>query len=177
MDDNEESQIIERCREGDLDAYRLIYERYEKPLLRTAFRLIGRQQEAEDAVQETFLKLYRGIGGFRRGSRFSTYLFRILINTCTDIKRKRNWAVFDNGEIDRLPVAASAEADLGLARLIDRLPARMKSCFVLNAVEEFTLQEVADTLQLNVGSVKASVHRARKKLRMWLRAAPAEGES
>lgn len=176
MDATEESRIVERCRAGDLGAYRLLYERYEKPLLRTAYRLVGRRQEAEDAVQETFLKLYRGLGGFRSGSRFSTYLFRILINTCTDIKRTGRRVVFDDGEIERLPAPESAGIDPGLIRAIDRLPARMKSCFLLNAVEEFTLQEVADMLQVNIGSVKASVHRARKKLRSWLAASPAESK-
>lgn len=116
MDESEESRIVERCREGDLGAYHLLYERYEKPLLRTAFRLVGRRQEAEDAVQETFLKLYRGIGGFRSGSRFSTYLFRILINTCPDMKRTGRRVVFDDGEIERLPAPESAEIDPGRSR-------------------------------------------------------------
>ncbi|MBN1939767.1 MAG: RNA polymerase sigma factor [Candidatus Aminicenantes bacterium] len=177
MEESEESRVVERCREGDLTAYRWIYERYEKPLLRTAYRLLGSPQEAEDAVQESFLKLYRGIGGFRRGASFSTYFFRILINTCTDIRRKRRRKDYQDMEMDRLPAASRENSGLPLGRIIDRLPERMKACFILNAVEEFTLREVADTLQINVGTVKANVHRARKKLRTWLTTETAEVES
>ena len=65
MDQMDEREMIERCRAGDLDAFRRIYDRYGQPLLRTAARLLGNPQEAEDAVQETFLKLYRAIGGVR----------------------------------------------------------------------------------------------------------------
>ncbi len=177
MDAQQEALIVERCRAGDLSAYRQIYERYEQPLLRTAFRMLGRRQEAEDAVQDTFLKLYRGIGGFRSGSNFSTYLFRILINACTDMKRKRGSTVFEDMDAERIPSRTAAESGACLSQVVDRLPERMKECFVLNAVEEFTLQEVADMLKINIGSVKASVHRARKKLRTWLEAAPLENNT
>jgi RNA polymerase sigma-70 factor (ECF subfamily) len=173
MDAFDEAQILDRCREGDLSAYRLIYERYEQPLLRTAFRLLGRREEAEDAVQDTFLKLYRGIAGYRRGSTFSTYLFRILINTCTDIRRKRGWVEFADLDTERLPSAEAAEIRHSLAQAVDHLPEQMKACFVLNAVEEFTLREVALMLDISIGSVKTSVHRARKKLRNWLAVGPA----
>jgi len=177
MDMENETKIVDRCREGDLAAYRLIYDRYEQPLIRTAFRLLGRRQEAEDAVQETFLKLYRGIGGFRSGATFSTYLFRILINTCTDMMRKRGRVEFADLDAERLPTGSTAEIRHCLAQAVDQLPGQMKACFLLNAVEEFTLREVAAMLEINIGSVKTSVHRARKKLRAWLAAGPAEDVS
>lgn len=89
-----ERKVIRKCQEHDLGAFKMIYDRYEQPLLRTAFRLLGQQQDAEDAVQTTFLRLFHGIQDFRRDSKFSTYLFRILINTCLDTleKRKREGA-------------------------------------------------------------------------------------
>lgn len=177
MDIYDEAQILDRCRAGDLGAYRRIYERYEQPLLRTACRLLGRREEAEDAVQETFLKLYRGIAGVRGQATFSSYLFRILINTCNDMLRNRKHAEFANVDVADLPLAGPAADDGIIARMIDRLPDRMKACFVLNAVEEFTLQEVADMLGVNIGSVKKSVHRARHKLRAWLEPEPAGEKS
>ncbi|MDD8026738.1 MAG: sigma-70 family RNA polymerase sigma factor [Acidobacteriota bacterium] len=175
MEDYDEARVLNRCRAGDLGAYRQIYERYEQPLLRMAWRMLGRREEAEDAVQETFLKLYRGIGGFRSGARFSTYLFRILINTCTDTLRKRRHMEYAKLDADLLPAAETAAETIApsLVQAVDRLPGQMKTCFVLNAVEEFTLREVAEMLDLNIGSVKTSVHRARKKLRTWLAPGPA----
>jgi RNA polymerase sigma-70 factor (ECF subfamily) len=173
MDPRDEEQAIERCRGGDLAGYREIYGRYGQPLLRTATRLLGRPQEAEDAVQETFLKLFRGIDGFRRGARLSTYLFQILHNTCIDALRKRKPAApeFEEGNIpDARP---SHELAHSLAQAVDGLPEQMKACFVLFAVEQYSQEEVAEILGVNVGTVKTSVHRARKKLRSWLGSIPA----
>jgi len=166
-----EEQTIERCRAGDLAAYRQIYDRYSQPLLRTAQRLLGRPQEAEDAVQETFLKLYRGISGFRRGARFSTYLFQILNNTCIDMLRKRK-SQDDGADVEMLPVASSHELGHSLAEAVESLPAKMKACFILFAIEQFSQEEAADILGVDVGTVKTNVHRARKKLRTWLAAGP-----
>jgi len=172
MDARDEEQIIERCRSGDLGAYRQIYDRYGQPLFRTALRLLGRPQEAEDAVQDTFMKLYRGISGFRHGARFSTYLFQILNNACVDMLRKRKPAGEDSADPETFGVSLSHELGHSLAEAVDRLPAQMKACFVLFAVEQFSQEEVADILGLNVGTVKASVHRARIKLRAALAAGP-----
>jgi RNA polymerase sigma-70 factor (ECF subfamily) len=168
MHEMEEDEVIERCRRGDLAAYQMIYERYEQPLLRTARRMLGRAQDAEDAVQDTFLKLYRGIHGFKRGARFSTYLFRILLNACYDLLRKKDRADFKDIDADHLPVHSSHEVRHSLAEAVAMLPRQMKACFVLFAVEEFTTEEVARILDVSAGSVKTNVHRARQKLRAWL---------
>ncbi len=173
MDHFHEQQVVEKCCQGDLSAYRMIYERYEQPLLRTACRVLGRQQDAEDAVQDTFMKLYRGIHGFRRGARFSSYLFRILLNSCTDILRKRKRAVVKEFDDASHPNPPSHESHLNLAQVVDMLPPRMKTCFTLSAVEQFTYEEIAEILGISVGSVKAHVHRARQKLRTWLRTSSA----
>ncbi|MBP7706014.1 MAG: RNA polymerase sigma factor [Candidatus Aminicenantes bacterium] len=175
MDQPDESETIERCRAGDLAAYRRIYDRYGQPLLRTAIRFLGNREEAEDAVQETFLKLFRGIGGFRSGSRFSTYLFQILHNTCLDLLRKRRLPAADVEDMAALGARSSSELAHSLAEAVDGLPGQMKSCFVLFAVEEYSQEEVAEMLGVSVGTVKTSVHRARRKLRAWLSAVPAGG--
>jgi len=169
MDPLQEQQVIEKCCQGDLSAYRMIYERYEQPLLRTACRVLGRQQDAEDAVQDTFMKLYRGIHGFRRGARFSSYLFRILLNACTDILRKRKRAVIEEFNDVAHSTPPSHEVRHSLTQAVDMLPPRMRACFTLSEVEQFTQDEIAEMLGISTGSVKSSVHRARQKLRTWLR--------
>jgi len=169
MDHYQEEQVVEKCRQGDLSAYRMIYDRYEQPLLRTACRVLGQQQDAEDAVQDTFMKLYRGIHGFRRGARFSSYLFRILLNSCTDILRKKKRAVIEEFDDASYSNPSSHEPDHCLTKVVGMLPPRMKVCFTLSAVEQFTYEEIAEILSISTGSVKANVHRARQKLRAWLR--------
>ena len=164
----DEESIIQRCQEGDLMAYRVIYERYEQPLLRTALRILGQKQDAEDAAQEAFLKIFRGINNYRRGSKFSTYLFRILLNSCFDILRKRGRAEFKDMETEDLPFYPRHESSFNIERAIDSLPQQMRICFVLFAVEEFELEEIAQVLNKSLGTVKAAVHRAKAKLRFLL---------
>jgi RNA polymerase sigma-70 factor (ECF subfamily) len=172
----DEEVIVQRCKEGDLMAYRRLYERYEQPFLRTATRMLGRQQEAEDAVQETFLKLHRGIHRYKSGSRFSTYFFRILINSCYDILRKRGPETSD--KINPSVMAYRPPRNTGLQASIEAaissLPERMRVCFILFAVEELKMEEIAQVLQISIGTVKASIHRARVKLRSWLSDSPEE---
>jgi RNA polymerase sigma-70 factor (ECF subfamily) len=168
-----EAEAIVLCLGGDVSGYRWLYDRYGQPLLRTAFRILGRREEAEDAVQDAFLKLHRGIGNFRTGSTFSTYFFRILINCCTDILRKREAGYPASTTDIEIPVASGYESRHALDEAVAALPQRMKTCFVLCAVEEFSYREAAGMLGLHIGSVKASVHRARKKLREWLAASAA----
>jgi RNA polymerase sigma-70 factor (ECF subfamily) len=162
--------IIKRCKKGDLMAYRLLYERFEQPFLHTALRMLGRQQDAEDAVQEAFLKLYRGIRHYKSGSRFSTYFFRILINSCYDILRKRSPVVSEEFDPSDLPYHPSQDAGLrvSIEEAISALPERVRISFVLFAVEGLKMEEIAQIMGIRVGTVKASIHRARIKLRAWL---------
>ncbi len=171
MDTVDEERMIALCRQGDLAGYRFVYDRYGGPLLRVALRTLGRLQDAEDAVQETFLKLFRGIDGFRSGSRFSTYLFQILHNTCLDAIRSQKRAPGDaagSAPIEGLSVPATQEFSHEFAQAVSRLPEQMRASFLLNAVEEFSQEEVAEMLGINVGTVKTQVHRARRRLRAWL---------
>jgi RNA polymerase sigma-70 factor (ECF subfamily) len=179
MDPVDEEQMIAWCRQGNLAGYRLVYKRYSGPLLRMAMRTLGRLQDAEDAVQETFLRLFRGIGGFRSGSRFSTYLFQILHNTCIDAIRRRRPAaggLADSSAVESLSVPASQEQSHEFAQAVGRLPEQMRASFLLFAVEEFSQEETAEILAISVGTVKTQVHRARKRLRAWL-ASHSEGET
>jgi RNA polymerase sigma-70 factor (ECF subfamily) len=163
----DEEAIIEKCKRGDLMAYRMIYERYEQPFLRTAFRMLGRQQEAEDAVQDTFLKLYRGIHHYRSGTRFSSYIFRILINSCYDILRKRSPEVsLDLNKTEHYH-QPSGETRHSIKEAITALPDQMRACFVLFAIEGFKQEEIAEVLGIKVGTVKATVHWAKARLRTW----------
>lgn len=149
-------------------AYRWLYERYEQPFLRTAARMLGRQQEAEDAVQETFLKLHRGIHLYRSGAKFSSYFFRILLNTCYDMLRRRSPEQsedFDKAGFSHQP---SMELRHSLEEAIAALPEQMRASFVLFAVEGFSQAEISDILGISIGTVKSSIHWARSKLRKWL---------
>lgn len=170
----DEEAIVRKCQRGDLKAYRMIYKRYEQPFLRTAFRMLGRQQEAEDALQDTFLKLYRRIHHYKSGSRFSTYIFRILINSCYDMLRKRSPEVSVDLDQAGLFHNPSSELRHSIEEAVAALPDQMRACFILSAIEGFKQEEIAQVLEINIGTVKATIHRAKAKLRTWLSASRKE---
>ena len=130
----DERRIIERCQNNDIRAFQMIYERYGQALLHTAQRLLKRRQDAEDAVQVTFVKLYRGIHRYHFGAPFSTYLFRILINVCYDMLRKSKRAGEESLE-NREPSETTAfHEKMEIEHAVESLPPKMKACFVLFAV-------------------------------------------
>jgi len=164
----DETKIIRRCQEYDIDGFKMIYELYQQPLLRTALRLLKQQPDAEDAVQTTFVKLYNSIGNFKFQSKFSTYLFRILINTCFDIidnkKKKGTIPLPDSDPVQQ----TNAQLRTAIEIAVEKLPARMRTCFILFAVEEFKQKEIARILDLSIGGVKANIYQAKCRLRDML---------
>ena len=163
-----EHDVIRRCQEGDMTAFRWIYDRYEQPLLCTALRMLGQQQDAEDAVQVTFLKLHRSIGRFRYDSKFSTYLFRILLNVCFDHLNSRKRMRKETLDANQPYAEPAHDLRMALAHAIDRLPRRQKACFVLFAVEELPQEEIAEILGLSLGGVKSNIYHAKRQLRTFL---------
>ncbi len=130
--------------------------------------MLGRQEDAEDAAQTAFLKLYRGINQFQFGAKFSTYLFRIMMNVCFDMIQKRKKGRNQEFVEKEVPYAPGIELRLQLEEAIAALPERMRACFVLFAVEEFKQEEIAEILALNVGTVKSQIFNAKTRLRALL---------
>lgn len=164
----QERKIIQRCQEGDIGAYKLIYDRYEQPLLRTALRMLGQREDAEDAVQVAFIKLYRGIQKFRYDSKFSTYLFRILMNVCFDQLEKRKKMRMQVLDDVNLPYHPRHDLRTELEEAINALPEQQRACFVLFAVEELKQSEIAEIMGLSLGGVKSNVYHAKVRLRGML---------
>ena len=140
-----------------MSAYKAIYQHYEQPLLRTALRILGQRQDAEDALQTTFLNLYRGIKNFRFNSKFSTYLFRILKQ-----KKRMNLDTLAEANPSYNPEPG---VKFQLEKAIDALPPQMRTCFVLFAIEEFKQIEIAEILNLSLGAVKSNIFHAKARLR------------
>ncbi len=163
-----ETEIVKRCRRGDITAFKELYDIYHQPMLRVALRMLGQQQDAEDAVQTTFIKLYRHIGTFRFQSAFSTWLFQILSNVCFDAIRLQKKHQSDSLEWIVSSTAPQLDLKLQLEYAIDELPDRMKLCFVLFAVEDFKIEDIANILDMSIGGVKSTLFQARVRLRKIL---------
>lgn len=161
-----ERELVERCRQGRLDAFEQIYRHYEPALLRLAWRMLDDREAAEDAVQDAMVKAFRGLARFRAEASLSTWLYRIVANTCYDrlARRKREaWVELD--EMDEPATSDRAELRYHLRRAIAGLTPRLKACFVLHAQEGYKQREIAEMLGMQEGTVKAHVFRAKALLR------------
>lgn len=163
-----EKALIKQCQNGDIKAFEDIYHHFKRPLFSYALRILGNTENARDAVQITFVKLYQKPGYFAFKSKFSSYLFRILINTCYDLTKTRKMEAWDT--LEPLSSAQNSNQDLKmqLEEAIQFLPLRMRECFVLFAVEGFKQDEIAEMLSISIGAVKAHIFKAKQKLKILL---------
>jgi RNA polymerase sigma-70 factor, ECF subfamily len=174
----EDSALAAACQAGDLRAYERLYALQGARMKNLARNLLGNPHDAEDAVQETFLKVQRGIGSFRGQSSFVTWTFRILVNTCHDARRKRVRkkevaSEDDTGEPLRPePRAPSSHPSLRLAleRALAELTRHQRDVFLLYEVEGFHHAEIAAMLEITETASKNTLFQAKKNLREMLEA-------
>ncbi len=169
-----EYALVERCREGDIMAFRDLYERYKRSLFSLAYRFHGNTADAEDSVQEAFIRIYRGLHAFRHESRLETWLYRIVTNTCISRTRSRRGSEerLDTGDENTHPTEAASGSDVMLREILEReigtLPPQQRAVFLLYAVHEQTHPDIAETLGITVGTSKSAYHRAREALKQRL---------
>jgi RNA polymerase sigma-70 factor, ECF subfamily len=177
-------ELLEDCRAGDLAAFEKLYEREAPRMKSVALNLLGNVGDAEDAVQETFLKIYRGAKTFRGGASFSTWIYRVTLNTCYDALRRRKSRPAgpslespDGRETFAAPSGSDHPLRLALEKSVARLPPKQRAVFLLFEVEGFTHGEIARILGIPEGTSKTFLFDAKKKLQRWLRARPAVAAS
>ncbi len=169
--------LLEAVRRGEPSAFEELVRRHERRIYRVAFRFFQRRVDAEDIVQEVFVRAYREFVRFRGGAQVGTWLYRIAVNACLDRKRYRRTRPevpleLALGEVagapDPFARAASREfADRVVAAMED-LPPRQRAILVLRIYEELSLQEIADIVESPLGTVKANYHHALVKVRRAL---------
>lgn len=166
--------IIDRVKTGDLAAFELIMRRYNQRLFRVTRSIVGNDGEAEDIVQETYVRAYEKLTQFEGRASFSTWLTRIAVYEASARRRKlRRIRLFDPSEPESIPMSAHSPADetsmgeLGtvLARAVDELPANLRAVFTMRVVEEIDTDQTAECLNLTASNVKVRLHRARSLLR------------
>lgn len=174
----EDAALAAACRAGDLHAYERLYRLQGARMRNLARNLLGTQSDAEDAVQETFLKVQRSITSFRGQSSFVTWTFRILVNTCHDLRRsrmRRKEFVPDEREDAAMPVEARAPGGhpslkLALERAIAALTQQQRNVFLLYEVEGFHHAEIAAMLEITETASKNTLFQAKRNLRQTLEA-------
>jgi RNA polymerase sigma-70 factor (ECF subfamily) len=175
---------VARARSGDTDAFRVLVDRHSRSLFRLAYRMTGNQQDAEDVVQESFLRAYKQLSRFDERASFGTWLYRIAINCSLDLvrarKRRNEQLAPADTEIDEpvlsLPstdpdpsrLALSGEVRERVTEAMNDLSASERTAFVLRHFEGMCIEDVSRVLGCQPGAAKHSVFRAVQKLRRAL---------
>jgi RNA polymerase sigma-70 factor, ECF subfamily len=178
-----DEELINRFQEGDVYAFDLIVRRYKDQLLNFAYRFLGNLEEAEDVVQETFLRLYKNKKAYRQIAKFSTWLYTITSNLAkTELrKRKRRKLIsisdmgYEDKEYEIEDQGANTERDVDssineriIQQAIQELSPRFREVIILRDVQELSYEEVGEVLKIPLGTVKSRVNRARIKLQSKL---------
>jgi len=183
MDD---AAAVARVRAGEKDAFRLLVERHSQTIFRLAFRMMENEQDAEEIVQDTFLRAYRALNGFESRSNFGTWIYRIAVNRCYDLldQRKSRHEVHSKEEpdadeldlVEQIPATSpspersllSSEIEVRVRSAMKQLTAGERTAFVLRHFEGRSVEEIARVLNVREGAAKNRVHRAVQKLRQHL---------
>jgi len=175
-DDNApEEELIRRAKQGDQRAFGQLVERYQDQVYTLACRTLGQKDRAEDVAQEAFIRSWRAISGFRGQSKFSSWLYRITLNSCfSELRRQRRSSeniTEEELEFLKIPnptnsnfVSNLEKHDL-VEKLLKRLPPVYRSIVILHYLQGLDCQEISQVTDRPVGTVKAYLHRARAHLR------------
>ena len=169
--------LVQRIRQGDGDALAVVVERYQDRIFALIYGIVRDRHEIEDIAQEVFLKVFTRIHAFDERSKFYTWLYRVAVNAAKDHVKKRSRrpavaleeddAIPDGGE-SPWAHASIAEVRRMVRDEIAALPPRYREVLALRELEGFTYNEIAEVLQLSIGTVESRLHRARAKLKRRL---------
>ncbi len=180
-----EKELLQRSREGHAESFEALISTHQQKVYNIALRMLTNEQDAFDASQEVFLKVYRNLDRFRENSSFSTWVYRIATNTCLDFLRKKKEKVisldtqpeFENGESDLRLTDKTADTEEIILRkerqkilmdAIESLPPEHRKIIVLRDLQELSYQEIAEIIDANIGTVKSKISRARGALKKIL---------
>ena len=183
-----ETTFIEEARSGNASSFSALVEIYQERAIHAANSFVGNLEDARDIAQEAFVKAYQNLAKFEAQSRFYTWFYRILVNTCKDFLRKKKirqtfsfW--FGREEDQGLdPVAnvmdpsknaadhiLNRELGASIMEALETLPSRQKSIFILRYLEGMSLNEISATLKISLGAVKANLWQAGQKMKVLLK--------
>lgn len=182
--DGSDAAAVAQARAGDQDAFRELVERYSRKVFRLGYRMTSSEQDAEDVVQETFLRVYRNLQQFESRANFGTWIFRIAANAALDLMRKRQRHEESHDPVDpegsqESPALAatdpapdrlvfSAEVKQKVERALAGLSPTERTAFVLRHFEGMSIEEIGSALGLRQSATKNTVFRAVQKLRREL---------
>lgn len=179
-----DEQVVERALSGDAEAFGEIVSRWQRRIFALAYGMLGREEDARDATQETFLAAFRNLRSFRGDAKVSSWLHRIAVNQCITRQRRAKvrgeTTLEDETEADGASYSAPAHESPACAaesrqltdsvrRAVRALPAELRQVVVMKEFEELTFQEIAEALDLPLSTVKSRLYTALRQLQMRLK--------
>lgn len=178
-----DEELVTRSQGGDVDSFNQLILRWERPIYALAYRVIGREEDARDVCQETFLRAYRALPKFKGEAKFSSWLYRIALNLCRDWIRKQRRAPVSQmpEDVDLLEIAAATGPSESIEDLVARreltavveeamarLPEEQRTAIVLKEYHGMTFQEIADLQGCPLSTVKTRLYQGLSVLRRHL---------
>lgn len=178
----DEKKLVRRARGGDREAFRLLLREYQTPVFNLALRILRSREDAEDAAQEVFVKVYNALHQYDPRYAFRSWIFRITHNLCIDYIRRRKmstlsidapvagpegdmeWNLPDRDAVDPLEAASAGEERDLIERAIEKLGPTLRSAITLRHVDGLRYDEIAEILDIPLGTVKVRIFRAREML-------------
>ncbi len=180
-----DEELVSRSIGGDADSFNQLIRRWERPIYALAYRTLGREEDARDVCQDTFLRAYRALPGFKGQAKFSSWLYRIALNLCRDwMRRQRRAPVMQMPEgVDPIEMAAEREPAESIETLVARrelsavveeamalLPEEQRTAIILKEYHGMTFQEIADLQGCPLSTVKTRLYQGLSVLRRQLEA-------
>ncbi len=165
---------VRRVLSGDVDAYAALVDRYYEQCARYAVRMLGNRDDAEDALQATFLRAYRALAKYQERDKFSAWLYRILVNQCRSLAARRSQrervfvreeALLLNAADERASAGWSGEDEEFVQRVLSELDPLLREAFLLKYIEELSYEEMSALTGVGVSALKMRVKRAADRLR------------
>lgn len=178
-----DEQMVERALSGDPEAFGEIVRKWERRIFALTFGMLGREEDARDATQETFLAAFRNLRGFRGEAKVSSWLHRIAVNQCITRQRRakvrgetaledeaeKNAAVFAlPKDISPARTAEKVERSIAVRRAVGSLPPDLRQVVVMKEFEELTFQQISEVLELPLSTVKSRLYTALRQLELRL---------
>ncbi|MFQ6133751.1 MAG: RNA polymerase sigma factor [Armatimonadota bacterium] len=179
MPRTDDDLLVQRTLSGDTGAFEMLVDRYRTRVYNLAYRMVGDRDRADDLAQDAFIRAYRGLGTYRPGRKFSSWLFAIASNLCVDALRQRPFAAQSLDDPAGHPLPAEGRSDpqadyhrremqQRLHGVMGRLPHAQRLATTLVHLQGMSYEEAAEVMGQPVGTVKSHAHRARGRLKQML---------
>ncbi len=182
-DKSDDLQILKRFNNGDASAFEELILKYQDRIYNLCRHMLGNTHDAEDAAQDTFIKAYQNLNKFTPEASVYTWLYRIAVNTCLDYKKRpffKSLFIKTNEDEEYIPEPVSEEASpeklyeskqLGLAlrKNLGKLSLKLRTVIILKEIDGLSYEEIAEVLDVSIGTVKSRISRAREELKVLMK--------